>query len=318
MQFLLPQASLAFEFRMGRSTVCGIVKEVCDAIWEVLHPEFIKFPTSEEEWLATSRQYEFAWNFPHCVAAIDGKHVIMQAPRNSGSSFYNYKHTHSIVLLAMCDAHYRFIMVDVGDSGRHSDGGVLANSSFGKALHNNTLALLPSQPLPGTSSPAVPFVIVGDEAFPLKPNMMRPYPGRGLSEAQRVYNYRLSRARRVIENAFGILAARWRIFRRPIIAHPDNVVSYTKAAIVLHNYLRSTESQLYCPPRYIDGEDGGGNFIGGAWREEPSPSGLKPLQSVGSNNYAMSASSIRDTFKDYFSSAAEEVSWQHQHVHHTS
>ena len=80
MQFLLPQASLAFEFRMGRSTVCGIVKEVCDAIWEVLHSEFIKFPTSEEEWLATSRQYEFAWNFPHCVAAIDGKHVIMQAP----------------------------------------------------------------------------------------------------------------------------------------------------------------------------------------------------------------------------------------------
>ena len=65
-----------------------------------------------------------------------------------------------------------------------------------------------------------------------------------------------------------------------------------------HNYLRTTESQLYCPPRYIDVEDSGGNFIGGAWREEPSPSGLEPLRSVGSNHYAMSASSIRDTFKD--------------------
>ena len=143
-------------------------------------------------------------------------------------------------------------------------------------------------------------------------------PGRGLSEAQRVYNYRLSRARRVIENAFGILAARWRIFRRPIIAHPNKVVSYTKAAIVMQNDLRTTESQLYSHLRYIDGEDGGGNFIGGAWREEPSPSGLEPQRNVGSNHYAMSASSIRYTFKDYFSSAAGEVSWQHQHVHQTS
>ena len=118
---------------------------MCDAILEVLHPEFIKFPTSEEEWFATSREYEFAWNFTHCVAAIDGKHVIMQAPpRNSGLSFYNYKHTHSIVLLAICDAYYHFIMVDVRDAGRHSGGDVLANSSFGKALHNNTLSLPPS------------------------------------------------------------------------------------------------------------------------------------------------------------------------------
>ena len=190
----------------------------------MLHSEFIKFQISEEDWLANSRQYEFTWNFPHCVAAIDGNHVIMQAPCNSRLTFNNYKHTHYIVLLAMCDVYYRFIMVDLGDAGCHSDGGVLANSSFGKALHK-TLALPPSQPLPATSSPAVPFVIIGDEAFPLKPNMMRPHPGKGLSEVQRVYDYRLSRARRVIENAFGILAARWRIFSRPTIAHPDNVVS---------------------------------------------------------------------------------------------
>ena len=61
---------------------------------------------------------------------------------------------------------------------------------------------------------------------------------------------------------------------------------------------------------YIDGEDGGGNFIGGAWREDPSSSGLEPLQIVESNHYAMSASSIKETFKDYFSSPAGEVSWQ--------
>ena len=72
------------------------------------------------------------------TGAIDCKHIVMQAPVNSGSSFFDYKGTHSVVLLAVCDAHYHFILVDIGDSGRHSDGGVLTNSEFGQALENGT------------------------------------------------------------------------------------------------------------------------------------------------------------------------------------
>ena len=213
------------------------------------------------------------------VGAIDGKHVVIQAPINMGSSFFNYKGSHSIVLLAVCDAHYRFILVDIGDSGRHSDGGVLSNSEFGKALENGTLSLRSARPLPGTTQPSLPFVIVGDEAFPLKQNMLRPYPGKNLPEPQAVFNYRLSRARRIIENSFGILAARWRIFTRPIIAEPTKVVAYTKAAIAMHNYLRTTESSVYCPLGFIDGEDGARNVIEGSWRDDEHTSrGLESLR----------------------------------------
>ena len=152
--------------------------------------------------------------------AIDWKHIVIQAPSNSGSAFYNYKGMHSIVLLAVCDAHYQFIVVDVGDTGRHSDGGVLSNSEFGAALEANSLSLPPKKPLGKSLSTPIPFVIVGDAAVPLKQNMMRPYPGRNLPEPQAVFNYRLSRARCIIENSFGILASRWRIFRRTLIATP--------------------------------------------------------------------------------------------------
>lgn len=128
-----------------------------------------------------------------------------------------------------------------------------------------------------------------------------------------MFNYRLSRARRIIENSFGILAARyhfkehfiksivyfspspttlsfclirWRIFRRPIISQPDRVITYSKAAIALHNYLRTTESSVYCPPGFIDGEDGEGNVINGAWRNDDEQStGMEPVTRTSSNQY---------------------------------
>ena len=92
--------------------------------------------------------------------------------------------------------------------------------------------------------------MVGDEIFQLKDYLVRPYQGgrRGkLPIDQAVFIYRLSRARRVLENSFGILVARWRLFRKPIRAVKDNVTSYTLAAVTLHNNLQQTENASYCP-----------------------------------------------------------------------
>lgn len=101
--------------------------------------------------------------------------------------------------MAVCDAHYCFLIVDVGDNGWHSDGGVLAQSTFGQALESATLSLPSLRALPGTAIEA-PFVFVGDEAFPLRTNMLRPYPGTNLSDAEAIFNYCLSRVRRIIEH----------------------------------------------------------------------------------------------------------------------
>lgn len=164
-------------------------------------------------WKSVANQFEARLNFPNCIGALDGKHVVIQAPPNSGSMFFNYKGTFLTVLLALVDADYKFFAVDVGAYGRNGDGGIYASSSLGQMLETDILDVPGPKALPGAPHlGTVPHVIVADEAFPLKAYIMRPYPGRHLGEERKVFSYRLSRARRMVESTFGIPSTKWQIY----------------------------------------------------------------------------------------------------------
>ncbi|XP_018373565.1 PREDICTED: uncharacterized protein LOC108767925 [Trachymyrmex cornetzi] len=137
--------------------------------------------------------------------------------------FYNYKGQYSVVLLAMVDAHLRFIYVDVGTNGRVSDSGVWNKCSLKNYLDRGTLNIPPPAPLPDTQD-NFPYVIIGDEGFPLSEKLLIPYPGPQCNGNihKRIYNYRLSRAQRCSENAFSVMAARFQIFRSAMRYDPDD------------------------------------------------------------------------------------------------
>lgn len=79
-------------------------------------------PNTSDNWKQVAEQFDAKWNFPHCLGSLDGKHIVTQSPMNSGSEFYNYKGTFSVVLMALVDANYNFLFVDIGCQGRISDG----------------------------------------------------------------------------------------------------------------------------------------------------------------------------------------------------
>ena len=239
-------------------------------------------------------EFQQRWQYPHCIGAIDGKHIAIQAPANTGSQYHNYKQFFSIILMAVVDARYRFVMVDVGANGRACDAGVFAASAMSAALENNELSIPPSSPLPGRVND-VPYVIVGDEAFGLKEHLMKPYPARNLGDFERIHNYRLSRARRVSENAFGILGKRFRILDQRMNLSADKCITITNACIVLHNYLLSKHDTQYRE-----------NY---ATRDNNSNVTFANMSQQSSNRSTDSARDIRDEFADYFNTNGQ-VEWQ--------
>ena len=266
-------------------------------------------PNTVDEWLAIADEFWEIWNFPLCLGAIDGKHVAIRKPSGSGSRFYNYKHFFSIILLAVCDAHYKFLFVDIGSQGRCSDGGVFAESDLNEALQENVINIPDKAKLPGTDILS-PFCLVADEAFPLRNYIMKPYPQRNLIYQQRIYNYRISRARKCVECGFGIMANKFRVFINPICLQPAKVDVIVLACCSMHNMLRTI-----VPSRYNVADDEINETSPST--SQPTPSGsrsvcatMQPARVSARRSATQSAKKFRDTLSEYFLSDAGAVEWQ--------
>ncbi|CAH1957903.1 unnamed protein product [Acanthoscelides obtectus] len=264
------------------------------------------FPKTSEEWQEIAYNIETRWNFPNCGGSIDGKHLRIVKPANSGSYFFNYKDYHSIVLMALVNADYEFIYVNVGCNGRVSDGGVLEYTKFYDKLIEKKLNL----PSNDVTKHNLNFVFVADDAFALHENILKPFPGNNLTKEESIFNYRLSRVRRTVENAFGILANRFRVFHTPINMQPDKIDKIVLAACALHNFLRRSKTS-YITRNDVDTEIiDTGDIIRGDWRAERP---LDNLQPGYGRNASREAKENRVNYKNFFNTVGK-VSWQENFI----
>jgi len=192
-------------------------------------------PSTEDEWNNIINDFFNYWNIPNCLGAIDGKLVHVQRPAKCGGQYFNYKRSYSVNMMAVVDASYRFLFVTVGAQGSANDAAVFAGSKFGEAIADSSNPLsIPSSKQIHLTDIETPCFFVADEAYPLKSNIMKPFSAWGLTASERIYNYRISRARRTVENAFGILVNRFRIMRGSMQLQPDRVCEVVMACCALH------------------------------------------------------------------------------------
>ena len=240
------------------------------------------------------------WNLSICIGAIDGKHIQIKAPIQ-GSEYFNYMGFQSIILLPLVDANYCITYFDVGTNGRAAalplagDASDFRESALRKRLERNELGIPGPRPLPSSNDP-LPFFIVGDDAFPLKPYLLKPCPAKRIGDRadlkqerrmERIFNYRLSRARRISENVFGILAARFCVFRAHVHLSPHNAVIVTKACLALLNFCQRQKDKNFVPPSPICNKDPVTRIIvPGEWKRNTNNHLANIVQQSGNRNAA--------------------------------
>ncbi|XP_054706919.1 uncharacterized protein LOC129216727 [Uloborus diversus] len=234
---------LMFEFRIGTSTISQLVKDVCTKICHHLKEMVMTDPNSEK-WKAIADDFYKRSDFPNCVGAIDAKQlkVIYHTGRRRNGEAKRFS-VSTFVLLAICDSNYLFTDVDVIQYDQTDpkdpieDPGLFGDSNIGKKLYNSEMNLPNLCPLPKTERPNMPFVLVAGKAFGLARNVMRPYASKSNDTELKVFNCRLSKARRFIECTFAIFSKKWGVFHKPMTTSPETADKIFRACVLLHNFI---------------------------------------------------------------------------------
>ena len=213
--------TIAHLFGVARSTVCETVRETCQAIVTVLKGKCIRFPSCDHL-DAIVDGFKTRWGIPQCVGAVDGSHIPICGPKENHTDYYNRKGYYSIVLQGLVDYRYCFLDVFVGWPGSMHDAHVFAHSSL--YLKLSTGELLPHSKAITYNGVEIPLYIIGNFAYPLETWLMKPFSQNAAVTPQiKRYNYRISRARIVVECAYGRLKARWRHLLKRNDMHVSNI-----------------------------------------------------------------------------------------------
>lgn len=190
-----------------------------------------------------------------------------------------------------------FTLYDLGQYGSNNDSGM------GSMFEENKLRVPNADTLPSCEFDPLPYYLLGDQIFPPKEWLMRPFPGNGASEDPKIYNYRHSRARRVIEIAFSLMVARWRILLKPIRSPVDKVRKHLLA-----------NNASYCPSAFVDAEDENGNIKPGEWRNsvENEAGCFQQINNSKGRRSKNEPIAMRDAWASYLTCKDGQLPWQLQ------
>ena len=223
-------------FAIGMSTVSNVIHETCRAINIVLRHE-IAWPTGNRL-LQVQSDFKVLCGLPGVGGAIDGTHIHISKPRVGPEAYFYFKtHGYTLNCQAVVDSRKVFLDLFLGMPGSTNDSRMLRRSSLYQLAMRGEL--FP----PSLGREGFPPYLLGDSGYPNLPWLVTPHRGNNLTMLEALYNMKLRRGRRVVENAFGILKMTWRELlgksELNVVYMPDVIT----ACAILHNILRKQANE---------------------------------------------------------------------------
>ncbi|XP_063632406.1 uncharacterized protein LOC134803536 [Cydia splendana] len=292
---------LSDKYRVGRTTVSAIVKDVSRALWGTLQPVYMPAPR-EHTWRQAEADFKEICKFPNCVGSVGGRHIIAKQlsedkrykttsqteeyPRVSDKNCLRRFVT--IALLAVTDPYNKILALDIGNYAKDGHINILENSKFfGKYMEKKDF--LPWTPLPGQTEPC-PYVLLSDGAFTIRHNLLRVFPKtQGFTPQKKIFNQYLEKAC-TVDKTFEMLMKSWTILLGPMETQIDAAVAMLKAICCLHNFVLAKHGKTlpYGTPKKI---------VKGGAKKLNALKLFKPTNHRASNV----AVAVRDRFLAYFS-----------------
>ena len=221
--------TLAEMVGLAPCTVSTVVHEVNEALVGCLWKDFVSahMPVTDHDFESKILNMKEQWQFPFSWCAVDGCHIPIKCPggQETSKEYHNVKNVHSIILMSIVDATYYFVWGSCGYPGNSRDSIILQSTSLWASIKEGKFLPQSSQK---KNEICIPPLIRGDSAFPFESFLLKPYSNAVMTKEQRFFKYRLSRARMVVEGAYGQLKGRWHL----LLKKSEGNLYQTKIAVL--------------------------------------------------------------------------------------
>ncbi|XP_050664336.1 uncharacterized protein LOC126964989 [Leptidea sinapis] len=268
---------LKFSSIISSQALGRIIPETCEAIYKVPQRIFLQFPRSKEEWKDVAKVFEKRWNFPHCLGAMDGKHIAIFLLSTINISTIK-------TIIAWC---YWQSLMEIIDF---------------------FYLCIPTETVVANSTKKLPYVFVADDAFPLRTDLTKPFRQADLTTNKtRILNYKQGALSKMRLGSWHLDLKIYTI----ISLDPKRIESVVMASCALHNYVMKTSESSYCQQECFDVENVDDGSITQGY--DTMNSAIVNLQRRNLGNTSIAAKKVREEYMEYFASEGS-VPWQNNFI----